>query len=124
MRVLVTGATGMLGREVARALAHRGDGVTVLQRRPAGLGLSEVLTDISNAEAVRTAASDQDAVIHLAAKVNVIGPEAEYERVNVRGTRAVVDAHRRRHGPATSRRLIPTSAWLDAARDPPELLCY
>lgn len=92
MRVLVTGATGMLGREVARALAQRGDRVTVLQRRPAGLGLSEVLTDISNAEAVRTAASDQDAVIHLAAKVNVVGPEAEYERVNVRGTRAVVDA--------------------------------
>ncbi len=92
MRVLVTGATGMLGREVARALAHRGDRVTVLQRRPAGLGLSEVLTDISNAEAVRAAASDQDAVIHLAAKVNVVGPEAEYERVNVRGTRAVVDA--------------------------------
>jgi 2-alkyl-3-oxoalkanoate reductase len=92
VRVLVTGATGMLGREVARALAHRGDRVTVLQRRPAGLGLSEVLTDISNAEAVRTAASDQDAVIHLAAKVNVVGPEAEYERVNVRGTRAVVDA--------------------------------
>jgi nucleoside-diphosphate-sugar epimerase len=66
--------------------------VTVLQRRPAGLGLSEVLTDISNAEAVRAAASDQDAVIHLAAKVNVVGPQAEYERVNVRGTRAVVDA--------------------------------
>ena len=66
MRVLVTGATGMLGREVARALARRGDRVTVLQRRPAGLGLSEVLTDISNAEAVRTAASDQDAALRLA----------------------------------------------------------
>ena len=92
MRVLVTGATGMLGRGVARALADRGDQVTVLQRHPAGLGLPEVLTDISNADAVRAAASNQDAVVHLAAKVNVIGPEAEYERVNVQGTRAIVDA--------------------------------
>ena len=53
MRVLVTGATGMLGRGVARALADRGDRVTVLQRRPAGLGLPEVLTDISDADSVR-----------------------------------------------------------------------
>ncbi|HEV2930809.1 MAG TPA: NAD-dependent epimerase/dehydratase family protein, partial [Propionibacteriaceae bacterium] len=92
MRVLVTGATGMLGREVARALTDRGDRVTVLQRRPAGLGLPEVLTDIGDADAVRTAVSNQDAVIHLAAKVNVVGPEAEYERINVQGTRAVVNA--------------------------------
>ena len=92
MRVLVTGATGMLGRGVARALADRGDRVTVLQRHPAGLGLPEVLTDISDADSVRGAVSNQDAVIHLAAKVNVVGPEAEYERVNVQGTRAIVNA--------------------------------
>jgi 2-alkyl-3-oxoalkanoate reductase len=92
VRVLVTGASGMLGRGVALALADRGDRVTVLQRRPAGLGLPEMLTDISDVAAVRTAVSNQDAVIHLAAKVNVVGPEAEYERINVHGTRAVVNA--------------------------------
>ena len=36
----------------------------------------------------------QDAVIHLAAKVNVTGPWAAYERTNVDGTRAIVDACR------------------------------
>jgi 2-alkyl-3-oxoalkanoate reductase len=92
VRVLVTGASGMLGRGVAQALADRGDQVTILQRHPAGLGLPELLTDISDADSVRAAATKQDAVIHLAAKVNVIGPEAEYERVNVQGTRAVVNA--------------------------------
>jgi nucleoside-diphosphate-sugar epimerase len=82
----------MLGREVARALAERGDRVTVLQRRPAGLGLSEVLSDISDADAVLQAIDGHEAVIHLAAKVNVVGPEAEYQRVNVQGTRVVVTA--------------------------------
>jgi 2-alkyl-3-oxoalkanoate reductase len=84
----------MLGRGVALALAARGDGVTVLQRRPAGLGLPEVLADVADAGAVRAAAAGQDAVVHLAAKVNVVGPEAEYLRVNVGGTRVVVDACR------------------------------
>jgi 2-alkyl-3-oxoalkanoate reductase len=92
MRVLVTGASGMLGRGVARALAGRGDRVTVLQRHTAGLGVPEVLADVSDRDAVRIAVKGQDAVIHLAAKVNVIGPEAEYQRVNVQGTRAVVEA--------------------------------
>jgi 2-alkyl-3-oxoalkanoate reductase len=92
MRVLVTGTTGMLGREVALALAARGDRVTVVQRRPAGLGLPEVLADVADAEAVQAAVAGHDAVVHLAAKVNVVGPEVEYLRVNVAGTRAVVDA--------------------------------
>jgi nucleoside-diphosphate-sugar epimerase len=63
----------MLGGGVARALAERGDRVTVLQRHPAELGLPEVLTDISDANAVLAAVDGHDAVIHLAAKVNVIG---------------------------------------------------
>jgi nucleoside-diphosphate-sugar epimerase len=82
----------MLGRGVALALAARGERVTVLQRRPANLGLPEVLTDVADADAVRAAVAGHDAVVHLAAKVNVVGPEAEYLRVNVQGTRAIVDA--------------------------------
>jgi nucleoside-diphosphate-sugar epimerase len=91
VRVLVTGASGMLGAGVARALDERGDTVTVLQRRPSGLGLSEVLSDVANADAVGKALIGRDAVVHLAAKVNVTGPEPEYHRVNVEGTRAVID---------------------------------
>ena len=94
MKVLVTGASGMLGAATARALAARGEEVTVLQRRPAGLGLSEVLADVSDAGAVAAAMVGQDAVVHLAAKVNVVGPWPDYARVNVGGTRAVVDACR------------------------------
>ncbi|MBC7640112.1 MAG: NAD(P)-dependent oxidoreductase, partial [Rhodoferax sp.] len=47
MRVLVTGASGMLGRGIAQALIARGDTVTVLQRRPPGLDCAEVLGDVA-----------------------------------------------------------------------------
>jgi 2-alkyl-3-oxoalkanoate reductase len=94
MRVLVTGASGMLGRAAATALADRGDEVTVLQRRPAGLPGREVLGDVADPAVVARAVAGQDAVLHLAAKVDVTGRWAEYLRANVTGTRTVVDACR------------------------------
>jgi nucleoside-diphosphate-sugar epimerase len=84
----------MLGAGVARALFRRSDDVTVLQRRPAGLGLPEILGDVADADAVRRAVAGHDAVIHLAAKVNMVGPWEEYERANVVGTTNVVEACR------------------------------
>jgi 2-alkyl-3-oxoalkanoate reductase len=94
MRVLVTGASGMLGRATATGLLERGDEVTVLQRRPSGLPCAEVLGDVADPAAVRRAARGQDAVLHLAAKVDVTGRWAEYAHANVDGTRAVLDACR------------------------------
>ena len=82
MRVLVTGASGMLGRAVADTLAARGEDVTVLQRRPAGTAHREVLGDLADPTAIRSAVLGQDAVIHLAAKVNVVGAWADYQRTN------------------------------------------
>ncbi|MEO7746466.1 MAG: NAD-dependent epimerase/dehydratase family protein [Actinomycetota bacterium] len=94
MRVLVTGASGMLGRGVAQALIGRGDTVTVLQRRPSGLACAQVLGDVADGEAVARAVAGQQAVVHGAAKVDVVGPWPEYERANVVGTRTVVEACR------------------------------
>jgi nucleoside-diphosphate-sugar epimerase len=94
VKVLVTGATGMLGRATAQALIDRGDEVSVLQRRPSGLACREVLGDVADHEVVRRAASGHDAVLHLAAKVDVTGPWAEYVRANIEGTRNVVGACR------------------------------
>jgi nucleoside-diphosphate-sugar epimerase len=93
VKVLVTGASGMLGRATAQALLDRGDEVTVLQRRPAaGLDCRAVLGDIQDAALVRRAVTGQDAVVHLAAKVDVVGPWREFDAVNVQGTRSVVAA--------------------------------
>ena len=94
MRVLVTGASGMLGRATAGALLARGDDVTVLQRRPSGLPCREVRGDVADPDVVARAASGQDAVLHLAAKVDVTGPWAEYAHANIEGTNTVVAACR------------------------------
>jgi nucleoside-diphosphate-sugar epimerase len=94
MRVLVTGATGLLGAGVARELAARGDDVTVLQRGASGLGFSEVRSDLSNHETVAAACRGQDAVVHLAAKVSAVGEWSEFERVNVKGTQSLLEGAR------------------------------
>ena len=94
-RVAVTGASGMLGRAVAAALIARGDDVTVLQRRPSGLPCREVRADLADGEALARALRGADAVVHLAAKVGVTGSPRDFRRVNVEGTRAVLDAARR-----------------------------
>lgn len=94
MRILLTGATGMTGRATALKLLERGDDVTVLQRRPSGLGCREILADLTDRTAVRAAAEGQDLVLHLAAKVGAFGRWADYERVNIGGTAAVLDGCR------------------------------
>jgi nucleoside-diphosphate-sugar epimerase len=92
VKVLVTGASGMLGAAVAGALAARGDVVTLLQRRPSGQPYREVLADITDADAVTAAVAGQDAVLHLAAKVDITGRRQDYVRTNVTGTRTVLAA--------------------------------
>ncbi len=94
MKVLVTGATSLVGRSVVGLLRGRGDEVKVFQRRPSGIGVAEHLGDISDPMAVGDAVAGADAVVHLAARAGVTGQWELFEQANVVGTRCVVDAAR------------------------------
>ena len=95
MRVLVTGASGLLGGAVAAAVRDAGHTVTTFQRSPSGVtGVVDALGTVTDRAAVEAAVAGQDAVVHLAAKVSLTGDAAEFERVNVGGSATLVDAMR------------------------------
>lgn len=93
MRVLVTGASGFLGRAVATELLAQGHAVRTLQRRPSTVdGATDVLGSITDRAAVERAVEGMQGLVHLAAKVSLAGDPAEFEAVNVGGTKTVMDA--------------------------------
>jgi uncharacterized protein len=70
MRVTVTGATGLIGTRLVRALRERGDEVTVLSRRPerarAALGVDAAAWQPDAEPAPAEALAGRDGVVHLA----------------------------------------------------------
>ncbi|MFP7760240.1 NAD-dependent epimerase/dehydratase family protein [Marisediminicola sp. LYQ85] len=93
MRVLVTGASGLLGSAVARELVDNGHEVRTFQRRPSGVeGATDELGSLTDRGAIARAVRSVDAVVHLAAKVSLSGHADEFDRVNVKGTTDLVVA--------------------------------
>lgn len=101
MKVLVTGISGKLGRMVARRLVEQGHTVRGIDRRPwanAPEGLEVVQTDIRKRPAEDVFRTFQpDAVIHLATVTHLTNKSPERFRINLGGTRAIVD-HCSRYG--------------------------
>lgn len=96
-RVLVTGASGFVGRRLCARLAATGHEVTALARQPLG-DIShvhcEVIGDIAGEVAWDRLVAGADAVIHLAARVHQIrdslaSPLEAYRRINAKATRAL-----------------------------------
>ncbi|KNC18542.1 nucleoside-diphosphate sugar epimerase [Arthrobacter sp. RIT-PI-e] len=85
----------MLGRAVAERLLADGGSVRCFQRRPSHVdGAEDHLGSVDDPAAVAAAVHGCTAVIHLAAKVSFTGRAAEFERINVEGTRLLLDAAR------------------------------
>jgi dihydroflavonol-4-reductase len=97
-RTLLTGASGFVGSHVARALAERGDELTLMMRRTAADGHLEELDyervtgDVTDRRAVRRAMKDAERVFHVAGRTSLRTQDrdAVFE-TNVRGTRVVLE---------------------------------
>ena len=100
MRVLVTGGTGFIGSHAVGALQREGHIVRILVRdlgrvplvlAPLGLDADEVAAgDMTDSEAVATALSGCDAVVHCAAEIGVGGGRGLSATANLDGARLVV----------------------------------
>lgn len=92
-RVLVTGASGVMGSGVAQALQDAGAQVSVLQRSASGIdGVTEFRGSVTDPEAVSHAVKDIDTVVHVAAKVSMTGNPEDFDHINIEGTRILLES--------------------------------
>jgi dihydroflavonol-4-reductase len=97
VRVLVTGATGLVGSAVVRELVARGHAVRALARATSdlsnveGTGAEVVRGDALDAASMRGAVAGCDAVVHTAGMPR-LGASRQAFEVNVRGVEVVLSA--------------------------------
>jgi nucleoside-diphosphate-sugar epimerase len=96
-RVAITGAAGFIGAATARRFAAEGARVTGIDLAPLPAGLSDAgvdpaRLDVTDRRALVPVLAGVDLVVHAAALVHEHGAMADFVRVNVGGTAAVLDA--------------------------------
>jgi nucleoside-diphosphate-sugar epimerase len=97
-KVLVTGATGFVGKRLAERLVEDGALVRVLARTPskaadlAKAGAEVVAGDLTRPDTLGPAAAGCDVVFHCAAAVGEAGDDEVFRRTNVDGTLAIAEA--------------------------------
>jgi dihydroflavonol-4-reductase len=113
MKIFVTGATGFIGHQVAKALADQGADLRLLVRKSSklsnleGIAGDTVVGDLAKPESYAPALEGCDAVMHVAAdyRLWIRDPETMY-RANVDGTRDLLKLARG----AGVRRVVYTSS--------------
>jgi len=94
--VVITGISGFLGGNLARALLSRGEVVKGLihrdRRAVDGLDVELIEGDLLDLESLKRAFRDVEVVYHLAASISLTGNWHQMEAINVIGTRNVVEA--------------------------------
>ena len=110
MTLLVTGGSGLVGTHVLEALRGRGEPVRVIVREKSRaiverFGAEPIVGDVTDPGVWREAAAGIRGIVHAAALVATRTPYAEFERVNVGGTRLAIEAAR-----GTGARLVHVSS--------------
>src|SRR5262245_32645857 len=100
-KYLVTGATGLLGNNIARQLLEAGQAVRVLSRASSdgraleGLAVERVAGDVRDAATVAEACRGVEIVIHSAGHVQLGWKQLDQHRqINVEGARNIAIAAR------------------------------
>ncbi len=98
-RYVITGASGFIGSRLTRRLLDAGREVTLLDVTPPTVipeGSRYVRCDLRDRDAVRAAvpAGSVDHALHFAARVGDWGSFADFEAINVTGTRHALEAFR------------------------------
>ncbi len=93
MRVLITGASGFVGRAVSEAVRAEGHEVRRMARgtRALGAGSDWIRGSVLSSEDLRRALSGCDAVVHLVGIIGEIGDQT-FDRVHREGTLRVIEA--------------------------------
>lgn len=95
MKVVITGGGGFLGKEIVKQLLAEGHSVTSVARSDypelRQMGASTVRGDLVDREVMMSALDGADALIHTAAMVGMWGKHEEFVRVNVEGTKNLLD---------------------------------
>jgi nucleoside-diphosphate-sugar epimerase len=92
MKVLITGATGLLGGHLIRELQERGESIRALvlpvenTDKLTAQGVEVVRGDITDATTLGPAVKDVDLIFHLAGMMGVWRPLSDYRLVNVTGS--------------------------------------
>ena len=98
MKIVVTGAGGFLGRNLAAALLSRGHQVWNFSRQNhpqlQAMGVETICGNLQNAADVVAAFKGMDVVFHVASRVGIWGDYDKYYRTNVVGTENVIKACR------------------------------
>lgn len=104
MRILITGADGMLGSNLVRLLLERGHQVSVLihpsSRSTAleGLNIRKYVGDVLQPETLDIALAENEVVIHAAASTNLWPSRSEMVRkINIQGTRNMINGVLKHH---------------------------
>ncbi|MEO8954956.1 MAG: NAD-dependent epimerase/dehydratase family protein [Ktedonobacteraceae bacterium] len=112
MKVLITGATGLLGGHLIKELQQRGEKIRALvlpMENADGLlkqGVEVVRGDITDAGSLAPAVEQVDLIFHLAGMMGVWRPLSDYRLVNVNGSENLYKAAQK----AGVRRFVHTSS--------------